>query len=106
VYLIIANNFTLVKAVIAIASIKVELIFFIYALFVLFPIILLILELFVSRHLSFQAFSFLAANDQINYILWDALLGSGLFILQLEVIFLCFLKEIMAFFIAFIKHFF
>jgi hypothetical protein len=57
-YLIAIDNFTLVKAAVAVASIKVGLIFFIYALFFLFLIVLLIWELFKSKHLSFLAFFF------------------------------------------------
>jgi hypothetical protein len=57
-YLIAIDNFTLAEAAIVVASIKVGLIFFIYALFFLFLIVLLIWELFKSKHLSFLAFFF------------------------------------------------
>jgi len=57
-YLIAIDNFTLAEATVIVASIKVGLIFFIYALFFLFLIVLLIWELFKSKHLSFLAFIF------------------------------------------------
>lgn len=57
-YLIAIDNFTLAEAAVVVASIKVGLIFFIYALFFLFLIVLLIWELFKSKHLSFLAFFF------------------------------------------------
>ena len=57
-YLVVINNFTLVEVTVAVTLIKVKLIFFICAPFFLFLVILLILELFMSKHLSFLASSF------------------------------------------------
>ena len=57
-YLIVVDSFTSIKAAIAVASITVELIFFICALLFLFLIVLQILESSRSRHLSFHVFFF------------------------------------------------
>jgi hypothetical protein len=57
-YLTAIDNFTLVGAAVTVTSIEAGLVFFIYALFFLFLIALLILELSKSMHLSFLVFSF------------------------------------------------
>ena len=65
-YLTAIDNFTLVGAAVTVTSIEAGLIFFIYALFSLFRAILLILELSMSMHLSFQVFFSLIEVYQIN----------------------------------------